>query len=593
MDESALNSLPRTSDSSPDQLFHSDPLYGASHPASCARIPPTRLDGSFLSGAVTRGEVSVYMNRGSGSGGAAPPHSECRMVEVHGVKVASFTVNGVELICLPQVFELFLKHLVGGLHTVYTKLKRLHISPVVCTVEQVRVLRGLGAIQPGVNRCKLITRADFSALYRDCTNASSRPGRPPKRTLGVATLTDSSRLLPHSVLSPALLSPSGLMVEAMKLQKIRMMMGFHGNRDLHHNGPESENDETGGSEASWDREQHLLGPSSSVVAPPAALSHMIKQPMSLLANRLADFPFMVMPHSFFPVGLPPAGVAVAMNQMSQLSGLTNMAAVMQREDEKDLQSDCPSPHQLELHHPDSTSHSPSKMSSPPSSSSSPAHTLDHDGADQENIKKAEKDVQRFCQLLKPAGGRLPITSLLSSANRPTSTMDPSLLSEGLSSMETLLNNVQGLLQVAVETVRSQDKSSKQERKELKVELERARDAREALQRRLTTEIHTRGDEISRMEEARLTFDPNLQCQHSGGSRKLNELRGGCRRRWTWGRKIASERSNTFTSCQMEQHQTASWRTSDRRAPPLQRNERSPTSTSSDVLSSSTIEQSKP
>ncbi|GLD71458.1 dachshund homolog 2-like isoform X1, partial [Lates japonicus] len=34
----------------------------------------------------------------------------------------------------------------------------------------------------------------------------SRPGRPPKRTLGVATMTDGSRLLPHSLLSPALLS---------------------------------------------------------------------------------------------------------------------------------------------------------------------------------------------------------------------------------------------------------------------------------------------------------------------------------------------------------------------------------------------------
>uniref|UniRef100_W5NAC0 Dachshund a n=1 Tax=Lepisosteus oculatus TaxID=7918 RepID=W5NAC0_LEPOC len=98
-------------------------------------------------------------------------NNECKMVEVHGVKVASFTVDGQELICLPQVFDLFLKHLVGGLHTVYTKLKRLDISPVVCTVEQVRILRGLGAIQPGVNRCKLITRKDFEALYNDCTNA--------------------------------------------------------------------------------------------------------------------------------------------------------------------------------------------------------------------------------------------------------------------------------------------------------------------------------------------------------------------------------------------------------------------------------------
>ncbi|KAK7910006.1 hypothetical protein WMY93_014690 [Mugilogobius chulae] len=97
--------------------------------------------------------------------------SECKLVEVHGVKVASFSVDGQELICLPQVFDLFLKHLVGGLHTVYTKLKRLDITPVVCTVEQVRVLRGLGAIQPGVNRCKLISRNDFETLYQDCTSA--------------------------------------------------------------------------------------------------------------------------------------------------------------------------------------------------------------------------------------------------------------------------------------------------------------------------------------------------------------------------------------------------------------------------------------
>ena len=31
-------------------------------------------------------------------------------------------------------------------------LSRLDIHPLVCNVEQVRVLRGLGAIQPGVNR---------------------------------------------------------------------------------------------------------------------------------------------------------------------------------------------------------------------------------------------------------------------------------------------------------------------------------------------------------------------------------------------------------------------------------------------------------
>ncbi|ELW47900.1 Dachshund like protein 1 [Tupaia chinensis] len=102
-----------------------------------------------------------------------PQNNECKMVDLRGAKVASFTVEGCELICLPQAFDLFLKHLVGGLHTVYTKLKRLEITPVVCNVEQVRILRGLGAIQPGVNRCKLISRKDFETLYNDCTNASS------------------------------------------------------------------------------------------------------------------------------------------------------------------------------------------------------------------------------------------------------------------------------------------------------------------------------------------------------------------------------------------------------------------------------------
>lgn len=49
---------------------------------------------------------------------------------------------------------------------------------------------------------------------------------------------------------------------------------------------------------------------------------------------LADLPFMVMPHPLLPVGLPPAGVAMAMNQMSQLSGLANMAAISQVQEEE-------------------------------------------------------------------------------------------------------------------------------------------------------------------------------------------------------------------------------------------------------------------
>lgn len=52
---------------------------------------------------------------------------------------------------------------------------------------------------------------------------------------------------------------------------------------------------------------------------------------------------------------------------------------------------------------------------------------------------------------------------------------------------------QGLLKVAVESARSQDKHNQQERKELKLELERERDARQTLQRQLSSELHTRGE----------------------------------------------------------------------------------------------------
>ena len=100
-----------------------------------------------------------------------PTANDCKVVEYRGEKIAAFMINGKTMLCLPQAFELFLKNLVGGLHTVYTKCKRLEVMPMICNVEQVRVLRGLGAIQPGVNRCKLIADSDFDLLYKDCTTS--------------------------------------------------------------------------------------------------------------------------------------------------------------------------------------------------------------------------------------------------------------------------------------------------------------------------------------------------------------------------------------------------------------------------------------
>ncbi|KAM4564690.1 dachshund homolog 2-like [Fundulus diaphanus] len=456
--------------------------------------------------------------------------SECKLVEVHGVKVASFNVDGQELICLPQVFDLFLKHLVGGLHTVYTKLKRLDIAPVVCTVEQVRVLRGLGAIQPGVNRCKLISRKDFETLYQDCTSASSRPGRPPKRCSG-AGMQESPRLLHPGLpglLSPNLLSHTGLtaaaMAELQKLQKMKMMMSLQ-------NGNESDNDDlhsnAGGSECSWDKERltsppagaHSGGGAGGGGAPAVgggaggggggaaggpgrgstlgAVSQQQlqqqQQQQQLLANRL-DLPFMMMPHPLLPMGLPPASVAMAMSQMNHLSTIANMAAAAQQ-----IHTHVHRAPVIKERVCDSPSLSPSVdetniplQSQPSSSASSSPERLGLVSGDADvaltnsaaPIKKITKDKEE-----SPLGQTLP-------PGFPA----PFLFADGLSSVETLLTNIQGLLKVAVENARVQDKQIQAEKRELKMELYREREMRESLERQLNSELQSRASIQKRLKK---------------------------------------------------------------------------------------------
>ncbi|XP_017951584.1 dachshund homolog 2 isoform X4 [Xenopus tropicalis] len=473
-------------------------LYSSSSPA--AESPRLGMLSSFVP---------------SGSSPLAGSSSECRMVDLHGAKVASFVLEGQELICLPQVFDLFLKHLVGGLHTVYTKLKRLDITPVVCTVEQVRVLRGLGAIQPGVNRCKLISRRDFETLYNDCTNASSRPGRPPKRSLGVG-IQENARLLPHGVpglLSPGLLSPTGLtaaaMAEAMKLQKMKMMAinSLHGSGSQ--NGTESENEElnsnAGGSESSWDKDklqspittgsQHGIG--HVTLSGQASLGAHPLSPLQqnhLLANRL-DLPFMMMPHPLLPVSLPPASVAMAMNQMNHLNTIANMAAAAQmhsplsrvgasviKERIQDTPSPAPSIEDTQRPGSHASSHQSSSVSSSPSQ-------LD-------NIPDRVDEIQIAIPIMKPTLDKVQ----LAGQTLPPGFPSPFLFADGLSSVETLLTNIQGLLKVAVDNARVQEKQIQQEKKELKMELCRERELRENLERQLTAELQSRATIQKRLKK---------------------------------------------------------------------------------------------
>ncbi|KAM4699986.1 dachshund homolog 1 isoform 2-T2 [Discoglossus pictus] len=525
-----------------------------------------------------------------------PQNNECRMVDLRGAKVASFTVEACELICLPQAFDLFLKHLVGGLHTVYTKLKRLEITPVVCNVEQVRILRGLGAIQPGVNRCKLISRKDFETLYNDCTNASSRPGRPPKRTQSV-TSPENPHIMPHTVpglMSPGMIPPTGLtaaaaaaaaatnaaIAEAMKVKKIKLeaMGSYHGSNNQH--GADSDNGDlnssvancqvdlslsqlrrlahlnpalpdicntsliSGSSDGSWDKEKlqslPTQGSQTSVNHPnlPGQHNLPVTHPLNslqqnhLLPNGL-ELPFMMMPHPLIPVSLPPASVTMAMSQMNHLSTIANMAAAAQVQSppsrvetsvikERVPDSPSPAPSLEDGRRPGShpSSHRSSSVSSSPARTESssdriPVHQnglsmnqmlmglspniipgpkegdlAGHEVGHETKRMHMEKDETPLSTpTARDSFEKLTLTG--HGQPLPPGFPSPFLFPDGLSSIETLLTNIQGLLKVAIDNARAQEKQVQMEKTELKMELFRERELRETLEKQLAVEQKNR------------------------------------------------------------------------------------------------------
>ncbi|XDV39136.1 hypothetical protein PO909_008419 [Leuciscus waleckii] len=97
---------------------------------------------------------------------------------------------------------------------------------------------------------------------------------------------------------------------------------------------------------------------------------------------------------------------------------------------------------------------------------------------------------------KPGFEKLP----LGTQTLPPGFPAPFLFADGLSSVETLLTNIQGLLKVAVDNARVQEKHVQQERKELKMELYREREMRESLERQLTSELHSRATIQKRLKK---------------------------------------------------------------------------------------------
>ncbi|NXI70325.1 DACH1 protein, partial [Anseranas semipalmata] len=341
---------------------------------------------------------------------------------------------------------------------------------------------------------------------------SSRPGRPPKRTQSV-TSPENSHIMPHSVpglMSPGIIPPTGLtaaaaaaaaatnaaIAEAMKVKKIKLeaMSNYHANSNQH--GAESEN-----------------GDLNSSVG--------------------LELPFMMMPHPLIPVSLPPASVTMAMSQMNHLSTIANMAAAAQVQSppsrvetsvikERVPDSPSPAPSLEEGRRPGShpSSHRSSSVSSSPARTESssdriPVHQnglsmnqmlmglspnvlpgpkegdlAGHDvGHESKRIHIEKDETPLSTPTARDSLDKLSLTG--HGQPLPPGFPSPFLFPDGLSSIETLLTNIQGLLKVAIDNARAQEKQVQLEKTELKMELFRERELRETLEKQLAVEQKNR------------------------------------------------------------------------------------------------------
>ncbi|XP_025830052.1 dachshund homolog 1 isoform X2 [Agrilus planipennis] len=427
-----------------------------------------------------------------------PSANECKLVDYRGQKVAAFIIAGDTMLCLPQAFELFLKHLVGGLHTVYTKLKRLDIVPLVCNVEQVRILRGLGAIQPGVNRCKLLSCKDFDTLYKDCTTA--RPGRPPKR------------------------APVGLSLAAShqyqhQIKKHRLENGDYSPYENGHMGDISRLEKSPLLANGYNQPPHMGGhmPFMQLPHPAAAHSALLSPGMP---HNLSRHDGSVIKNQGMPSMEAFARSGIWENCRAAYEDIVKH---LERLREERVDPDRPLPLDQKSRELNSRSESPnpspvlnlSKNASGGSAGSlgdgdhsgseaegadtapsprSPTHSAPDDD-DDDNISDPEDDDEKDQDLDE---GDLPLPAAPVSDPQQTalnySTLASAVASANgpgpdstISSTESLLRNIQGLLKVAAENARQQERQINYEKAELKMDVLREREVKDSLERQLADE----------------------------------------------------------------------------------------------------------
>nr|XP_020735961.1 dachshund homolog 2 [Odocoileus virginianus texanus] len=334
------------------------------------------------------------------------------------------------------------------------------------------------------------------------------------------------------------------MAEAMKLQKMKLIAMNTLQGKGSQNGTESEPDDlnsnTGGSESSWDKDKMqspLVAPGpqhgiahASLAGQPGIGGAPTLNPLQqnhLLTNRL-DLPFMMMPHPLLPVSLPPASVAMAMNQMNHLNTIANMAAASQIHSplsragasvikERIPESPSPAPSLEESHHPESqtSSHPSSSVSSSPSQMDHHSERIVMMPPNREDliveqdtgptIKKFQRENKEEVPVQIPMmKSPLDKIQLTPGQALPPGFPGPFIFADSLSSVETLLTNIQGLLKVALDNARIQEKQIQQEKKELRMELYREREIRENLERQLAVELQSRTTMQKRLKKEKKT-----------------------------------------------------------------------------------------
>ncbi|XP_060803890.1 dachshund homolog 2 isoform X4 [Amyelois transitella] len=437
-----------------------------------------------------------------------PSANECKLVDYRGQKVAAFIIQGDTMLCLPQAFELFLKHLVGGLHTVYTKLKRLDIVPLVCNVEQVRILRGLGAIQPGVNRCKLLSCKDFDVLYRDCTTA--RPGRPPKRASGVGLSLAATQFTGHPFKKHRLengdYSPyeNGHMSEMARMEKSPLLANGY-NAPPTHLGP-----------MGFMHQHALMSPGMPHHGVPRPDGSIIKgQPMhnmealarsGIWENCRAAYEDIVKHLERLRDERGDMERVMAMDKAREGShngSSPGHSPVLNLSKSGSGDRDRPDRGDRERGDRGEGSASgrssaasrrtpqPPRMPSGATAAASPrSHTDESDAAmsDQEDHVKEEDDGGDLSDGdREPASSSpAPVSYAAPTGTPPSVPVDPTA-DTLVSSTETLLRNIQGLLKVAADNARQQERQISYEKAELKMDVLREREVKDNLERQLLDE----------------------------------------------------------------------------------------------------------